>query len=273
MPENRPFVGVGLKFQHFSEILKKKPCIDFFEVHAENCFGEIALKNLQKIKKDYTLTIHGLGLSLGSAQPPCLEHLAFLKSIITELDPLFFSEHISWSHINGIYMNDLLPFPYTDKTLKFLCDNINKAQEFLNRQLILENISVYLSFKESIFSETEFLTEVCKRTGCGLLLDINNVFVSSKNVNFNPYEYIDNFPAFSVKEVHLAGHTFINVKGQEICIDDHGGPISSEVWDLYIYSLKKIGVLPTLVEWDNNIPPFSTLIEEALKVKALIKDF
>lgn len=272
MKDKDPFIGIGLKFQHLSDIFKEKPCVDFFEVHAENCFGDIILHKLCQLRERYALTLHGLGLSLGTDEPLSLNHLQFLKSIIKELDPLFFSEHVSWSHINGIYTNDLLPIPYTEESLKILCKNIHKTQEFFGRSIIVENISAYFAFKENNFSEVQFLSEVCKKTGCGLILDINNVFVSSQNMEFNPYKYIASFPASFVKEIHLAGHTFRKINGKNLCIDDHGSPVSSQVWDLYKYALKKIGKRPALIEWDNNIPSLDLLTKEALKIRDIVEN-
>lgn len=262
--------GVSLKPDFFETIVQEKPKVDFFEVHSENYMGKggPSISWLEEIRKDYPLTIHGVSLSLGTDQPLDKQHLKNLKSLMDRVDPMIVSEHLSWSVIDNIYLNDLLPFPYTKETLEIFARNVEETQTFLGRKILVENPSSYVSFKHNDFSEVEFLKELTKKTGCGVLLDVNNVFVSSHNHGFDPFIYIGEFPVGIAGQIHLAGHNRKN----EIYVDTHEGQVSSEVWDLYAYAMSRLGPMPTLIEWDTNVPPLKVLIEEAKKAKELLKN-
>ena len=266
-------VGVGLKAQHYEEILAKKPNIDWFEVHPENYMGSGGLphKYLSEISRDYPLSMHGVGLSLGSADGIDKDHLDALKKVVDRYQPAQISEHLSWSHWNKIYLNDLLPLPYNDQSLKIVIDNIQHVQDVLQRTILLENPSAYLGFKDSEMSETEFLHMVVKKTGCGLLLDINNVYVSANNQHFSAQDYITDYPLEAVGEIHLAGHTQETIEGEIVLIDDHGSAVIDPVWELFSHAMNALKhTVPTLIEWDTDIPEFTVLLAEANKAKHAI---
>ncbi len=254
-------VGVGLRFPHFKDFLKNpKPNISWLEVHPENYKIGSSLKILEEIRASYPLSLHGVGLSLGSPTLD-LEHLKFLKFLCDRLNPGLVSDHVAWSALDGHYLNDLLPLPYTQESLDLLVKNINQTQEFLGREILVENPSSYLTFQSSTFSEEEFMVAVARQSGCKLILDINNIYVSAKNHGFCPRAYIETFRERDlVKEMHLAGHRRVS---PDLLVDDHGSAITGEVWDLYEYALKIVGPVPTLVEWDNNIPALQVLLAEA----------
>ncbi len=265
-------VGIGLKPEYFQHILENKPDIGFFEIHAENYmvaggpFHEI----LEKISADYPLSIHGVGLSLGGSEPLDLHHLNCLKALLTRYQPALFSEHLAWCRYQGQFLNDLLPLPYTKASLTQVCDHIDQTQSFLNRQILIENPATYLRFEYSTFSEPEFIDEVLKRTGCGLLLDVNNVHVSAFNHGWNAYSYIDAIDLSSVKEIHLAGFSREKTGDDEwVLIDSHGAAISPDVWDLYRYTIMRTGEVPTLIERDQNIPPFCEMLKEVSYARQL----
>ncbi len=262
-------VGVGLRLPHFKDFLETpRPNISWLEVHPENYKIGSSLKILEQIRQDYPLSLHGVGLSLGS---PSLdpEHLKFLKSLCDRLNPGLVSEHVAWSVLEGHYLNDLLPLPYTQESLNLLVQNIQQTQEFLGREILVENPSSYLTFHQSTFSEEVFMVEVATRSGCKILLDINNVYVSATNHGFCPRAYIETFRGLDlVKEMHLAGHHRVRA---DFLVDDHGSAISEEVWDLYEYALKISGPVPTLVEWDNNVPSLEILLGEAKKAEKIME--
>ena len=257
-------VGIGLRTPHIAEILATRPAVAFLEVHPENYFGGgPAIAALERLRCDYPLSLHGVGLSLGGSDPLDTRHLARLAKLIERLDPAFVSEHLAWSVVDGAYLNHLLPLPYDQESLDTLCSRVTQTQEALGRRILIENPSLYLRFKHSPVSEPEFLGELARRTGCGILLDVNNIHVSCSNFDQDPYAYLDAMSMDSVGEVHLAGHSMNDVDGRTILIDDHGSRVPEPVWQLYARTLERGGPRPTLVEWDTNLPDLTVLLEEA----------
>ena len=258
--------GVGYKPQHFSDILKDADPVEWLEIHAENYMGEGGrpIAQLRHLSEQFAISVHGVGLSIGGEGDLDADHLARLKHICTWLQPASFSEHLAWSTHDSHFLNDLLPLPYTKATLTRVADHIDQVQEVVGRQMLLENPSSYLAFDESTYSETDFLDEVAKRTGCGLLLDVNNVFVSATNLQIDAYSYIDAFPLSRVGEIHLGGHDEEeDDHGAPLLIDSHGREVADPVWTLLDYTLERAGAKPILIEWDANIPDWPTLAEEA----------
>ena len=268
-----PRAGVGLKPQHYREILASEPDIGWFEVHAENYMGAGGPPHhyLEAIRERYPLSLHGVGLSIGGAGDLDGEHLARLKGLIERYTPALFSEHLAWSTHDNVYLNDLLPLPYTEATLAHVCEHVEQVQEVLATRMLLENPSTYVAFSTSDMSEIEFLKEVVRRTGCGLLLDVNNVFVQATNHDFDPNDYIDAFPADHVGEVHLGGHAEdADDDGAPILIDDHGREVTDPVWALYGRAIARAGPRPTLIEWDNDVPEWPMLFAEARRAERVI---
>ena len=265
-------VGIGLRAPHVAEVLATRPAIGWLEVHAENYMGAGApLAALERLRADYPLSVHGVGLSLGSAEALNNRHLSRLQRLITRLEPAFVSEHLSWSIAGGIYLNHLLPLPYTAETLAIVAQHVMRTQEVLQCRLLIENPSSYLRFAHSVIPEPEFLGELVRRTGCGLLCDVNNIYVSSHNLEGDPVAYLEALPARAVGEIHLAGHAVNDADGQTILIDDHGAPVSDAVWALYGYALARFGPVPTLIEWDTNIPELAVLCAEAHTAECCIR--
>jgi uncharacterized protein (UPF0276 family) len=264
--------GVGLKPQHYRDILDSRPRIGFFEVHAENYMGDGGPPHryLESIRTQYPLSVHGVGLSLGSSRPLDRAHLARLERLIDRYQPESFSEHLAWSSHGSGYLNDLLPLPYTQDTLLRLCSHIEAVQDALGRRMLLENPATYVRFEQSTFSETDFLAEVVGRTGCALLLDVNNVFVSTTNHGDDALAYLDAFPMSAVREIHLAGCSEDGAAGR-LLIDDHGSAVREEVWTLYQRVIARIGPMPTLIEWDNDVPAWPALLAEATKAQRLLE--
>lgn len=262
-----PRAGVGLKPQHYTTILAVRPDIGFFEIHAENYMGAGGPPHryLETIRADYALSVHGVGLSIGSSEGLDSEHLERLHHLVRRYEPGLVSEHLAWSTHGGFFLNDLLPLPYTQRTLALVCAHVDEVQAKLRRPLLLENPSTYVRFAESTLTETEFLGEVASRTGCGLLLDVSNVVVSATNHGTSPHAYIDAFPVEDVGEIHLAGFSEEHVRrGRRLLlVDDHGSAVHEEVWSLYRYTLSRTGPVPTLIEWDNNVPKWGVLACEA----------
>jgi len=258
--------GVGLKPEHYTAVLATRPKLGFFEIHAENYMGAGGPPHryLSRIREEYPLSVHGVGLSIGSEAGIDETHLDRLAALLQRYQPEAFSEHLAWSSHGGAYFNDLLPLPYTQETLARVCAHIDRVQERLQRSMLLENPSTYVEFTQSSLSEPEFITEVLKRTGCGLLLDVNNVFVSCTNHHRDPQAYLDALPLSRVEEIHLAGFAEDrDAAGAPLLIDAHGSPVASAVWNLYRHVLERTGPVATLIEWDNDIPPFERLVEEA----------
>ncbi|WLI08120.1 DUF692 domain-containing protein [Pseudomonas sp. FP597] len=258
--------GLGLKNEHFAEVLDSSPDIGFFEVHAENYMvaGGPFHHYLGLIREQYPLSLHGVGLSIGGEGPLNREHLARLATLIERYQPQSFSEHLAWSSHGPVFLNDLLPLAYDTATLNRVCEHIEQVQSTLRRQMLLENPSTYLQFQCSTLDETDFISETIRRTGCGLLLDLNNVYVSCINHQRDPLAYIDALPLHAVGEIHLAGFAEdADSLGDRLLIDDHGAPIDNAVWQLYEQVLARIGAVPTLIERDNQVPAFSVLMAEA----------
>ena len=268
-----PRGGVGLKAEHYRTILETLPDIGFFEVHAENYMGAGGPPHryLSAIRERYPLSLHGVGLSIGADRPLDEDHLQRLKRLIERYRPGLFSEHLAWSSHDTGFLNDLLPVPYTTETLVRVADHIDQVQSTLGRQMLLENPSTYLAFAESTYSEIDFIAEVVRRTGCGLLLDVNNVYVASTNQQWDPVAYIDAYPLAHVEEIHLAGYTReADDKGRPLLIDTHNRPVDDIVWDLYAYAVELIGPVPTLIEWDADVPAWPTLKQEAGRAEAIM---
>lgn len=268
-----PRGGIGLKPEHYLDILETRPDLGFFEVHAENYMGGGGPPHryLAAIRQHYPLSLHGVGLSIGGAGPLDREHLERLRSLIGRYEPGLFSEHLAWSTHDTGYLGDLLPLPYTADTLQRVCDHIDQTQEVLGRQMLLENPSSYLSFAESTLAEPEFISAVARRTGCGLLLDVNNVFVSARNLGSDARAYVDAYPLALVQEIHLAGHDIAkDAAGERVLIDAHGTPVDDEVWALYAYVVARTGPLPSLIERDNDVPPLAALLAEARQADAVM---
>ncbi len=267
--------GTSLKPEHYGDVLETTPPskASWFEVHAENYMGAGGPPHhyLGRIREDYPLSVHGVGLSIGRAAPLNEDHLARLKDVVHRYEPALVSEHLAWSSHGPAYFPDLLPVPYTAETLGVVADHIDRVQEVLGRQILLENPATYIVFETSTLSETDFLTEIVRMTGCALLLDINNVHVSATNHNFDAKGYLREFPLKSVAEIHLAGHAEDHDEtGAPLLIDSHDRAISDPVWNLYRDTLESIGPIPTLIEWDADIPSFARLMSEAAKADALI---
>jgi uncharacterized protein len=270
-----PRAGVGLKPEHYRAILDNQPDIGWFEIHAENYMGEGGPPHayLTAVRERYPLSLHGVGLSIGGTGPLDVDHLARLRALIDRYEPALFSEHLAWSSHDTVYLNDLLPLPYTDETLDRVCIHIDEVQDTLGRQMLLENPSTYVAFAETSMSEVEFLREIVRRTGCGLLLDVNNVFVQAANHDFEASVYLDGFPAEHVGEVHLGGHAEDEDDGgATLLIDDHGREVADPVWALYAHALHRTGPVPTLIEWDNDVPAWSELFAEAKRADAAIAE-
>lgn len=258
--------GLGLKPRHYREILETLPLVGFFEVHAENYMGDGGPPHryLEQIRARYPLSVHGVGLSIGGDLPLDKAHLARLRRLIERYEPESFSEHLAWSTHDTVFLNDLLPVPYDRPTLKRVCEHIDEVQEILGRRMLLENPSTYVAFEQSDLSEIEFLSEIARRTGCGLLLDVNNVFVSATNHAYDAKAYLDAFPVGYVGEIHLAGFAEDrDDAGDRLLIDAHGTPVADIVWGLFEHALARTGPVPTLIEWDNDVPPLPVLMSEA----------
>ncbi len=258
--------GLGLKHEHFVEVLETSPDIGFFEVHAENYMvaGGPFHHYLGLIRAQYPLSLHGVGLSIGGEGPLNPEHLARLATLIERYQPHSFSEHLAWSSHGPVFLNDLLPLAYDKATLQRVCEHVDQVQSSLKRTMLLENPSTYLQFQRSTLDETDFISEVIRRTGCGLLLDVNNVYVSCINHQRNPRSYLEALPLHAVGEIHLAGFAEdTDSLGDRLLIDDHGAPIDNAVWQLYEKVLAQVGPMPTLIERDNQVPAFSVLLAEA----------
>ena len=265
--------GAAFKPEHFSTIIAAPQPIGFFEVHAENFMGAGGPPHAQlgKIREDYALSVHGVGLSIGSMQPLDRDHLARVKTVCDRYAPESFSEHLAWSSHGGVFLNDLLPLPYTEATLAQVIKHIDQVQGVLGRQMLLENPATYVQFEESTLPETAFLTEVAARTGCGLLLDVNNVFVAATNHNFDPRAYLADFPLRHVREIHLSGHSeHVDDAGAPLLIDSHDTPVKDPVWALYEEVLTRTGPIASLVEWDSDLPDWPVLRREAEAAQAII---
>lgn len=265
--------GVGLKPEHFRTILDTRPAIGFFEIHAENYMvaGGPFHHFLERIRADYPLSIHGVGLSIGGDQPPDGLHLDRLAALLDRYQPASFSEHLAWSSHNDIFFNDLLPAPYHDGTLARVCEHIDRVQERLGRRMLLENPATYVEFNASTMAEADFISEVVKRTGCGLLLDVNNVYVSCVNHGRSASAYLRALPLAATGEIHLAGFAEdVDATGDRLLIDSHGAAVANDVWDLYAEALGYVGPMATLIERDNDIPALAVLHAEVRHAEAMM---
>ncbi len=258
--------GVGLKAEHIGDILESDADIGFFEVHAENYMGAGGMPHaqLRAIREKYPLSVHGVGMSIGSPGPINTGHLARFRAVVETYEPGMVSEHLAWSTHDDVFYNDLLPVPYTDETLERVVEHVDLVQSTLKRQILIENPSTYVTFAESTWSEFDFMAALARRSGCGLLFDVNNVYVSATNHDYSPRRYIDAYPLDLVQEIHLAGHARdLDDAGNPLLIDAHDRPVSDDVWELYKYTLARTGPLPSLVEWDNEVPAWPVLAAEA----------
>ena len=259
--------GIGLRFPHHRYVLENRPRIPWFEVHTENYFGGgPSVECLEQIRHQYPISLHGVGLSLGSAGPLAPLHLSRICELARRIEPVLISEHLSFSLIEGIYLPDLLPLPMTEEALEAVCQHILQVQEALGRQILIENPSSYLRYRHSSIPEWEFLGALVKRTGCALLCDVNNIYVSARNHGWDTETYLAALPMNAVREIHVAGHSERTLSGgRQILIDDHGSEVSEAVWALYRKAVSRLGAVPTLIEWDNNIPAFEMLESQAAR--------
>lgn len=265
--------GIGLRFRHHQPVVESRPDVAWFEVHTENYLGGGSAPHyLDAIRRDYPLSLHGTGLSLGSAEGPEPAHLARVKAALERFDPGLISEHLSFSVAGGVYLADLLPLPMTEEALEVVCRNVEQAQAHLGRRLLIENPSTYLRFRHSTIPEWEFLAALAVRTGCGILCDVNNICVSARNHGWDASAYLAALPPSAIGEIHLAGHVSRDIDGRTLWIDDHGSRVAPEVWTLYGEALARFGAVPTLIEWDTDVPPLDVLMDEAARAQTLIEE-
>lgn len=264
-----PRAGIGLRPPHYQAMLATAPSVSFLEVHSENFFGDGGqpLKYLRRFREDYPISTHGVGLSLGSTDPLDADHLRKLKRLVDAIDPVLVSEHLCWVGVNGRFLNDLLPLPYTQESLEHVVRRVGELQDFLKRPILIENVSSYLEFVDSTIPEWEFVREVASRSGCQILLDVNNIHVNATNHDFDALTYLDAIAPGSVGEIHLAGFQDTG----EVLIDTHGAAVSNEVWHLYEHAIARFGAVPTLIEWDTDIPALTVLLGEAEKANRVLE--
>lgn len=257
--------GIGLRAPHHREVLQRPPDVGWFEAHSENYFadGGAALAALQRVREQYPVALHGVGLALGSADLLDREHLRKLARLVARIEPWAVSEHVCWGHVGGRHTNDLLPMPRTHESLRHLAARVGEMQDALGRQVLLENVSSYLEFTDAEFTEAGYLAALVAESGCALLLDVNNVYVNARNHGFDAADYFAGLPVAAVHEIHLAGHEVAHIDGHDIRIDTHDAPVCDEVWALYDTALRRFGRVPTLIEWDAALPPIDTLTAEA----------
>lgn len=274
MPPLSARAGIGLKPAHMGELAEHRPDLGFLEVHTENAMvrGGPYLARLAELGERYPLSLHGVGLSLGGESPPDPAHLARTRALVERFRPALVSEHVALCGHGGTYLNDLLPLPYTRRTLARLVAHIERTQGALGRPILIENPSTYLRFAENTLEEPDFLVAAAGAAGCRLLIDVNNVAVSATNHGFDPYAWLDRIPPHLVGEIHLAGHSRRRVEGVTLAIDDHASPVAEPTWALFRHALKRFGPRPTLIEWDSEIPPLATLLDEAAQADALLSE-
>ncbi|MDH3370335.1 MAG: DUF692 domain-containing protein [Gammaproteobacteria bacterium] len=265
--------GIGLRAEHYREVTDSLPTVGWLEVHSENYFGDggAPLEYLERAREHYPISLHGVGLSIGSCDPLNQRHLAKLKSLIQIYEPGLVSDHLSWSSVDGSYLNDLLPLPYTEEALRHFAERVQQVQDYLGREILIENPSSYLQYTHSTIPEWDFLDEVARISGCGILLDINNIHVSATNHGYDAQQYLRAIPANKVREMHLAGFTVNRYPEGEILIDTHNAPVADEVWALYNQAVKRLGNLPTLIEWDTDLPPLPVLLNEARRADEIME--
>ena len=266
--------GIGLRAPHFAEFLEKRPKVAWVEVHSENYFGEggKSLHLLETVRRDYPVSIHGVSLSLGSADDLNWPYLKKLKDLITRIDPCLVSDHVAWCSIDGQYLHDLLPLPYTNETLEHIVERIQQVQDFLQRQILIENISSYVRFEHSTMTEWEFLQAAATRSGCGIALDVNNIYVNATNFGFNPDMFASALTSSLVQEIHVGGFTETMINEREVLIDTHSRPVVPAVWDLYQRVIQQLGRKPTIVEWDTDLPSLETLCLEAYRAEKILRE-
>jgi len=260
--------GIGLRTPHVAQVLRERPAIPWLEVHSENYYAEggAALASLDRIRRDYPLSLHGVGMSLGSVEPLDADHLRKLKRLIARVEPALVSEHLCWSSAGGRHLNDLLPLPYTEEALDHVCHRVTEVQDAIGRELLVENVSSYLGFADATIPEWDFVAAVARRTGCKLLVDVNNIYVNAMNHGFDAEGYLDAMPRAAVAEIHLAG---FDATGPCL-IDTHGTPVAPDVWTLYASAIRRFGPQPTLIEWDLDLPPLATLLDEAATAQSIL---
>ena len=265
--------GIGLRFPHHQAVADTRPEVAWFEVHTENYMdGGTSPRYLDAIRSDYPLSLHGVGLSLGSVEEIDPAHLERVRRVVDRVEPGLVSEHLSWSIVGAAYLADLLPLPMTEEALEVVCRHVDQAQAYLKRSLLIENPSTYLRFRHSTIPEWEFLARVAQRTGCGILCDVNNIYVSACNHGWDASNYLAALPPAAVGEIHLAGHAVRKLDdGQTLRIDDHGSRVAPAVWALYAEALARFGPVPTLIEWDTAVPPLEVLLDEAARARTVVE--
>jgi uncharacterized protein len=259
--------GIGLRQPHYREVFERRPPLAFLEVHSENFFleGGASMHALERARAAYPISLHGVGLSLGSADTLAGEHLAKLERLVDRIEPALVSEHLCWGGVGGLHFNDLLPLPYTGETLALLADRIDRVQARLKRRILVENLSAYVECRHSEMSETAFLAELARRTGCGLLLDVNNLYVNAINFGFDPVARLAELEPASIGQMHLAGHTVVD----DCLVDTHGSLVGDPVWSLYAQACRRFGPRPTLIEWDTDLPALDVLLSQAAQAAAV----
>jgi uncharacterized protein (UPF0276 family) len=280
MPSTRPSdanpipakSGIGLRFQHHQTVLDTRPDVAWMEVHTENYMGGgTSLQYLDAIRRDTPISLHGVGLSLGSADGLDQAHLERIRQVAERIEPGLMSEHLAWSVVGGTYLADLLPLPMTEEALDVVCRHVDQTQSYLKRRILVENPSTYVTFRHSTIPEWEFIAAVAERTGCGILCDVNNIYVSAHNHGWDASSYLAALPPDAIGEIHLAGHSVRSLgDGGTLCIDDHGSRVIEDVWALYQEALARFGCVPTLIEWDNSVPPLDVLLQEAAHAATLM---
>jgi uncharacterized protein len=259
--------GIGLRQPHYRDVFERRPALAFLEVHSENFFldGGASMHALERARSAYPISLHGVGLSLGSADRLADEHLARLQRLVERVEPALVSEHLSWGRIGGVHFNDLLPLPHTRAALALLADRIDRVQATLKRRILVENLSAYVECRDSEMTETAFLAELARRTGCGLLLDLNNLYVNAINFGFDAVQRLDDLDAASIGQIHLAGHAVVD----DCLVDTHGSVVCDPVWSLYEEACRRFGPRPTLIEWDTDLPALDVLLQQAAQASAI----
>lgn len=257
--------GLGLRREYYQQIIDERPAVDWFEILSENYLvpGGRPLYNLQRIRRDFPIVMHGVSLSIGGTDPLNRRYLRDLKALIARVEPAWISDHLCWSGVQGVNLHDLMPLPYTARTVRHVVERVQRVQDYLGQQILLENVSSYLTYRESEMSEWEFLSAICQQADCYLLLDVNNIYVSGSNHEFNPIIYLDNVPAKRVRQIHLAGHRRVG----SILIDTHDAPVCDAVWQLYAAAVARFGAVPTMIERDANMPKFEALMSEMARIR------
>lgn len=261
--------GIGLRAIHHQEVIARSPSVGWLEVHSENYFGPGSRATLRKVRENHPVSLHGVGLSMGSTDPLDATHLREIVRLAREIEPLFVSEHLSWGSVEGRFTNDLLPLPYTEEALDHMIERVRQVQDALGHEMLIENVSSYLQFTDSPIPEWEFLATLSRDSGCKLLLDVNNVYVNAMNHGFDAQAFLNGIPREAVREIHLAGHSIHRIGAREVRIDTHDAPVCDAVWTLYSSALERFGSIPTLIEWDSNLPALDALIAEAHKADRL----